>query len=424
MSQGVSSGGSFEIRIQMEEQIVQLREELDREREERDYFQLEKGTILISENTQRELQEIKDELKNLEKVIREDERRHQGEIKVLRQKMKHHLCEHQNMISELRANTFVSTEIQQKEQRKLETELHKRMKAVKVEIEAINDDYLVKELELKHAEEMTKLRDKLEKQLTETEAVYEEKMRSLLQELDNMRKNEFSEREDKGNSHIAGLILDHNKALSEASELGKDLQQVVDGNDSLKTQIKEMKRKHKQKNKDLIPVLSDNKRLAENLSKDKEEIIEKKKKMKHSGMNKDTNEKIIVKKMNDLKQDHETLTEKFNKLQLEKDELYKTHYIQKVHHKADLTKMQLETKLKALTDRLEKTKAQLQSVLSASNMDHTALCEVTNNIEENLDSKNNTIKILRYKNVQISKVHGDLLLYYKAQLKALGVPVE
>ncbi|CAB1436088.1 unnamed protein product [Pleuronectes platessa] len=313
----------------MEEQIVQLREELDREREERDYFQLEKGTILISENTQRELQEIKDELKNLEKVIREDERRHQGEIKVLRQKMKHHLYEHQNIISELRANALVSTEIQQKEQHKLETELHKRMKAVKVEIEEINDDYLVKELELKHAEEMTKLRDKLEKQLTETAAVYEEKMTLLLQELDNMRKNEFSEREDKGNSHIDGLILDHNKALSEASELGKDLQQVVDGNDSLK----------------------------------------------------DTKEKIIVKKMSDLKQDHETLKEKFNKLQLEKDELYKTHYIQKVHHKADLTKMQLETKLKALTDSLEKTKAQLQSVLSASNMDQTALCEVINNIE-------------------------------------------
>ena len=66
----------------MKERIVQLRENLDREREERDYFQLEKGTILISENTQRELQEIKDELKNLEKVIREDERHHQLEIKV------------------------------------------------------------------------------------------------------------------------------------------------------------------------------------------------------------------------------------------------------------------------------------------------------------------------------------------------------
>ena len=39
-----------------------------------------------------------------------------------------------------------------------------------------------------------------------------------------------------------------------------------------------MKMKQKQKNKDLIPVLCENKRLAENLSKDKEEIIEKKKK--------------------------------------------------------------------------------------------------------------------------------------------------
>ena len=70
-------------------------------------------------------------------------------------------------------------------------------------------------------------------------------------------------------------------------------------------------------------------------------------------------------------------------LQLDKDELYKTQSIQKVQHKADLKKMQLETKLKALTDSLEKTKAQLQSVLSASNMDQTALSEVINKTEVN-----------------------------------------
>ena len=62
-------------------------------------------------------------------------------------------------------------------------------------------------------------------------------MTSLLQELDNMRKNELSEREDQWNSHLDGLTSDHNNALSEASELGKDLQQVFDGNDLLKVQV-------------------------------------------------------------------------------------------------------------------------------------------------------------------------------------------
>lgn len=70
-------------------------------------------------------------------------------------------------------------------------------------------------------------------------------------------------------------------------------------------------------------------------------------------------------------------------LQLERDELYKTftQNIQNVQHKAGMRSVLLERKLKALTDSLEKTQAQLCSVLSASNMDQTALGGVTNKIE-------------------------------------------
>lgn len=70
-------------------------------------------------------------------------------------------------------------------------------------------------------------------------------------------------------------------------------------------------------------------------------------------------------------------------LQLERDELYNTfsQNIEKVEHKASVKSMMLEKKLRALTDSLEKTQAQLHSVLSASNMDQTALSVVTNRIE-------------------------------------------
>nr|XP_019959406.1 PREDICTED: growth arrest-specific protein 8-like isoform X1 [Paralichthys olivaceus] len=409
----------------LKEQILRLQEELDREREETNSFQLEKEEInAISDNKQRELQDIIAELQVLQTDKAKNAQCHQAEIKVFKKRMKHLLCEHQNMITELRASSLVTTEKQQKEQQKIETELHKRMKSIKVDIEKINDECLVKELKLKDAEEMIKLRDELEKQLKETEAVYGEKMALILQELDIMKNNGFIKNEDHWNSHIDGLISDHNKALNEASELGRDLLQVVDGNDLLKTQIKEMKTKLKEK--DLTLCLCDNKRLAELLLKAKEEIAEMEAKIKRSGMETNTKEKIAVKKMKDLKRDHEKLKEKFNKLQLERDELNKTHSqsIQKVQHKADLKNMQLETKLKALTDSLEKTNAQLYSVVSAPNMDQTALHEVIKNIKENLDSSNNTIRILQYKKDQISKARKDLLLYCKAKLRAVGVPVE
>ena len=69
--------------FQLEEHIVRLREELDREREERNYFQLERDKIhTFWEITDKQLEEVKAEWKNLDQEIEDDEGRHQVEIKV------------------------------------------------------------------------------------------------------------------------------------------------------------------------------------------------------------------------------------------------------------------------------------------------------------------------------------------------------
>lgn len=62
--------------------------------------------------------------------------------------MKHLLCEHQNTIAELKAVGLVSTQVAQEEQNQLETELHKDMRAVMVDIQKLDNENLVKELEL------------------------------------------------------------------------------------------------------------------------------------------------------------------------------------------------------------------------------------------------------------------------------------
>lgn len=62
--------------------------------------------------------------------------------------MKHLLCEHQNTISELKANSLTSTEVLQKEQDQLEAELHKDMRDILVDMQELSNENLVKELEL------------------------------------------------------------------------------------------------------------------------------------------------------------------------------------------------------------------------------------------------------------------------------------
>ncbi|XP_029318560.1 LOW QUALITY PROTEIN: dynein regulatory complex subunit 4 [Cottoperca gobio] len=415
---------------QLEEHIVRLREELDREREERNYFQLERDKIhMFWEIADRQLEEVKAERKNFDKDIEEDEGRHQVEIKVYKQKMKHLLCEHQNTISELRADGLVSTQVMQKEQEQLETRLHKDMRAIMVDMHELDNENLVKEFELKHAKEMTEIRNRWEKQLTEIQAKYEKKMELLPQELDNMTKNAISEREDHWNSHINTLIEDHNKTFSDAKALVDGMHQDLDMNGSLKTQMKEMTLKQEQKVKDRACLLKDNNRLAELLSKVKEEVAANEKKMKYHITKKVCwmpVKRLKKNELDDLKRDYETMEEKFSKLQLERDELYKTftQNIQKVQQKADLKNTLLEKKLNGLTAGVEKTQAQLFSVISASNMDQTALDGVTHKIEDYLDSRNNSMKKLRYKRAQISQARKDLLLTYEAKQRALGVPVE
>lgn len=62
--------------------------------------------------------------------------------------MKHLLCEKENTIAELKADGLVSTEHVQKEQEQLETELHKEMKVIMVDLQELDIEDLVKELEL------------------------------------------------------------------------------------------------------------------------------------------------------------------------------------------------------------------------------------------------------------------------------------
>ena len=83
-----------------------MREELDREREERNYFQLERDKVnTFWEITKRQLDEKKAEIRNKEREMEETEERHQVEIKVYKQKVKHLLYEHQNNITELKAES-------------------------------------------------------------------------------------------------------------------------------------------------------------------------------------------------------------------------------------------------------------------------------------------------------------------------------
>ncbi|KAK9958553.1 hypothetical protein ABG768_010666 [Culter alburnus] len=365
---------------QLEEHIVRLREELDREREERNYFQLERDKIhTFWEITRRHLEENKCELRNRERELEEAEERHQVEIKVYKQKVKHLLYEQQNMLSELKAESVSSTKQLQKEHAVLENHLQKDMRNLKVYLkeQELSSENVLKSIHLKHDEEITDLRNDFARQVREIGSKYEKRMQKLRQEEDLRRKTEIHEIEERKNSHINMLMKNHEKSFRDIRNYFNDIVY---------------------KNLDFITSL---KRTRARL-------------------------KISDRELKELKWEHEVLEQRFTKVQLERDELYMkfTKAILEVQQKSGFKNLLLECKLSALNDMLEKKEAQLSEVLSVSNLDPTTLSVVTHKLEEVLESKNHTITDLQYEVSRVCKAYNDLLKTSEAKLQEFGIHVE
>ncbi|BFZ19425.1 hypothetical protein BsWGS_22464 [Bradybaena similaris] len=421
---------------QLEEHVQRLREELEREREERNYFQLERDKInTFWEITKRQFEEKKAELRNKDREMEDAEERHQIEIKVYKQKVKHLLYEHQNNISELKAEGVVAMKLAQDNHGSSEMELRKDKRSLKVELkeQELAHENVVKNLKKKNDEEMTSLRNSFEREAKEIESKYEKKMRALRDELDLRRKTDIHEIEERKNGQINTLMRNHEKAFSDIKNYYNDitLNNLALIN-TLKEQVEDMKKKEERMDKQMSDIVLENKRLVEPLQKTRDEAESLRRQLVNYEKDKDMLKmtKARLKLMSDdfksLRWENEVLEQRFQKIQDERDELY-NKFIKAVHEvqqKSNFKNLLLEKKLSTLADTLEKKEAQLNEVLSASNLDPAALTVVTRKLEDVLDSKNSAIKDLQYELARVCKAHNDLLRTYESKLEKFGIPVD
>ncbi|XP_020371027.1 dynein regulatory complex subunit 4 [Rhincodon typus] len=421
---------------QLEEHIVRLREELDREREERNYFQLERDKIhTFWDITKRQLEERKSELRNKDREMEDAEERHQVEIKVYKQKVKHLLYEHQNNLAELKAEDTVAMKLDQKEHLDQERDMRTDIRNLKVQLkeQELSNQNMVKTLKLKNDEDITRLWNDFEKQSQDIEAKYQKKMDVLRDEMELKRKTEIHEIEERKNGQINALMKNHEKAFSDIKNYYNDitLNNLALIN-SLKEQVEEMKLKEERLEKEMSDVQFQNKRLTEPLQKAKDEVTRLNKLLANYEQDKGflsrarAKLKLMDKEMKQFRWEHEVLEQRFCKVQEERDDLYNKFdkAIQEVQQKTGLKNVILEQKLSVLSECLEKKEAQLNEVLAASNLDPTALSMISRKLEDVLDSKNNVIKDLQYELARVCKAHNDLLRTYEAKLTAFGIPVD
>ena len=177
-------------------QIHDMQDGLKKQMEERNYFQLERDKInTFWEITKKELEEKKAELRNKDREMEEMEERHQVEIKVYKQKVKHLLYEHQNSIAQLKTDLEMATKLLQDEHRVREKELKDDKRSLKLELKELelsHEDF-VRNLKESHDKQITHLRGEFEQQAKELQGKYDKKMKNLREELEGRRKLEIHE---------------------------------------------------------------------------------------------------------------------------------------------------------------------------------------------------------------------------------------
>eukprot|EP00877_Chromochloris_zofingiensis_P012225 jgi/Chrzof1/7256/Cz02g16210.t1 len=430
---GDVEGASIE---ELSQKIGTLEKEKNKEEEYRNYMQLERDKInAFWEITKKDLEDRKAELRNKDREMEEMEERHQVEVKVYKQKVKHLLYEHQNNVTTLKADGELAVKLQQDDFRKKESDLGKDKRSLKQELKEqdLAHQEIIRSVKVEQAKEITKLRQEFELAAKELQGKYEKKMKMLRDELELRRKQEIHEIEERKNGHINELMKKHERAFAEIKNYYNDItHNNLDLIKALKEDVAEMKKREAQNEKLMYEIAQENKRLSEPLAKALKEVeslrgqLASYEKDKASLAQAKARLAAAEKQVKNLEWEAEVLQQRFGKVQQERDELYEKFEasVYDVQQKTGLKSLLLERRVEALSDALEMKEAQLGEVLAAAHLDPATLQQVNKKLEEVLANKNNIIRALQYDVAKVSKAHNDLILVYEAKLAEFGIPAE
>ncbi|XP_069724918.1 dynein regulatory complex subunit 4-like [Phaenicophaeus curvirostris] len=418
----------------LEKQVEHAQQELDRERQERNHFQLQydKGHN-FRELICQQLEEKKKELRHKDQEMEEAGKQHQLEIKAYKQKVKHLLYEHQENLTELKAEGTLSLKQAQEDHWAQEMEMKKEVDSLKAKLreQELAHETLVKNLLMKQEEEITQLRQDFEKQVKEIKTMYSEKMQIQQDKLHLQKKLEICEVEERKNRHINDLMRDHEKAFNDIKNYYEDINhQNQEHINLLKEQKEKMKKRENKCRNEKAKLLHQNEQLKEMLEQTQKQMFELQEKLTHRDKealkNVKGHLKITQKELKDLQWEHEVLVQRFSKVQEERDELYQkfTKAINEVQQKTGFKNLLLERKLKGLHSILERKEMELSEVLAASNLDPSTFSLVSQKLEDVLKSKDTTIKDLQLQLARACKAHNDMLQAFKGKLTAFGIPLD
>ncbi|XP_029155149.1 dynein regulatory complex subunit 4-like [Nylanderia fulva] len=421
-------------REQLEIYAHKILEEMEREREERNFFQLERDKLrTFWEITRHQLDEARATVRNKEREKEELAEKHEAELKLYKQKVKHLMYEHQTNLSENKAEHLVALKLAQDDHVAQENELIKDKTDFKKmqkeqELAYMNE---IRALKLHNSEEMNNMMKKFESEAVELEQKYEQKLTSQYESLTLKHRMEITEVEERKNAQIANLIKNHENAFAEMKNYYNDItlnnlsliksmkeqmESMRNNEERMKKQVRELtaeNKKYSAELKSLQETTTEFNRQLANYEKDKQNLANTKRKLA-----------TVAKDLENFKWENEVLELRFEKCQSERDELHSRFVsaIFELQQKTGLKNVLLEKKLEKLSELLEQREAQISEVLATAQLDPAAVVKVNKKLEDMLNRKNTAIQDLQYELAKVCKAHDDLLATYESKLQEYGIP--
>jgi len=441
---GKASGEGAEVVAETADQAEwkQLKAEADRlhklsKTEEKDFneFQQQREKLnyfWIVEK--KKLEDKRVELRNKDRELQDLEEKHQVEIKIYKQRLKHLLYEHQNEITQKKTETEKALKMAQDDDREAESDVKEDRRALSTvikEIEITHEEY-IRGLKREQDQKITMLRHEFERRSNEIQKSYEAQMKKSRDGLDKRRKEEIRAIEDRKHVMIEQLMAEHSKAFADIKNYYNDItHNNLDLIKSLKEEVKELETEEQKDKMRLQEKMQENKKLSAPLKKMQEDVIRLRQELEEYRLEKAEMRRVkaallvVEGGQSSVAWEHETLVQRLANLKVERDELDQNlrASIFEVKQKSAFRGMLLEKKLTALNRVQEEREAQLSEVLSRANLDPTVLGQVKGHVDDVLARKNQEMRNYQQEVVRLQSLHEQLYQYTKNKLQDYGLSI-
>ena len=420
------------LRIQARELEVNVQKEEDQaglyqdERQRVNYFWIV---------AKKELEDKQADLRNKEREKQDLDEKHQIELKVYKQRVKHLMFQNLDQLTELKKEAEITLKNAEDKHRIDSRELKADIRSLNVSMkeQEVRQGEYVRALKKANNKKTTAIRQEHERIANEIKMKYTHKMVLLRKEMEDKRKAMIQQIENKKDKAIEALINRHDENYAKIKNFYNEITNTnFDVIKQLKVELKEIRKKDREKYEELIEQRKLNSRMKEPLTSIGQEIKHlSEKKIRFDRTKKDLykhKDQILDldKRYREIEWEYEVRFQQYQYLVNEKNELFDQFHkhVYELHQKTGLKNLILSKQIETIQENIDIKEAQLNELLNASRIDQNQLKDIKSTLEESEKIKNEAIKQIQQELKRIREAHSTMVKTSEGKLSEFGIPVE